>query len=65
VIVYRIIYTILVPVGATIQLKLVWNISDVMNGLMALPNLIGILLLSGVVAKLTKEYFSREQKPVR
>jgi AGCS family alanine or glycine:cation symporter len=65
VIVYRVIYTILIPLGATIQLKLIWNISDVMNALMAIPNLIGILLLSGVVSELTRDYFSRDQKPVR
>ena len=60
---YRIVYGLLIPVGALIQLDLAWKISDVFNGLMALPNLIGILALSGVVAKLTAEYFSREHKP--
>ena len=63
--VYRLVYTLLIPLGATIELKLIWNISDVTNALMAIPNLIGVLLLSGVVAKVTKEYFSREHKPVR
>lgn len=63
--IYRIIYTILIPVGATVELKLIWNISDVMNALMAIPNLIGILFLSGIVVKLTKDYFSREHKPLR
>lgn len=62
---YRIIYIILVPVGATVKLQLIWGISDIMNALMALPNLIGILFLSGVVAKLSRDYFGREQKPVR
>jgi len=64
VMIYRLVYVFLIPVGATIKLELVWNISDITNALMAVPNLIGILLLSGVVAKLTKEYFSRDHKPV-
>lgn len=58
---YRIIYCLLIPLGATMQLKLVWNISDVTNALMAVPNLIGILFLSGTVAGLTKDYFSRRE----
>lgn len=55
---YRVIFCILIPVGAITQLNIVWNISDIFNALMALPNLIGIILLSGVVVKMTKEYFS-------
>jgi alanine or glycine:cation symporter, AGCS family len=62
---YRIVYCMLIPLGATLQLKLIWDFSDLTNALMALPNLIGILLLSGVVVKTTKEYFSRDHKPVR
>jgi len=65
VMIYRIIYTLLIPLGATMELKLIWNISDITNALMAIPNMIGILLLSGVVAGLTKEYFSREHRPLR
>ena len=64
VIYYRIIYTLLIPVGALMELGLVWNISELFNALMALPNLIGIVLLSGVVLKVTKEYFAKEHKPV-
>jgi AGCS family alanine or glycine:cation symporter len=63
--VYRVIYCMIIPLGTVIELKLIWNISDVMNALMALPNLIGIVFLSGVVVKVTKEYFSREHKPLR
>jgi AGCS family alanine or glycine:cation symporter len=55
---YRIIYTLVVPVGAVAKLALVWGISDLFNGLMAIPNLIALLLLSKVVFGLTKEYFS-------
>ena len=57
--IYRLVYTLLIPLGATIELKLIWNISDITNALMAIPNMIGVLLLSGVVARLTRKYFSR------
>ena len=54
---FRVIFTLIVPVGALMQLELVWSLSDLFNGLMALPNLVALLLLSPVVVKLTKEYF--------
>lgn len=50
-IIYRIVFSAIVYVGATQALDLVWNISDIMNALMAIPNLISLLLLSGVVKK--------------
>jgi AGCS family alanine or glycine:cation symporter len=56
---YRVIYTLLVVVGAAVPLKLVWNIADVTNILMALPNLLGLILLAGLVKKLKIDYFSR------
>lgn len=55
---YRVLYCILVPVGAYIKLEVVWTISDIFNALMAWPNLIGLILLSPVVVRLTKEYFN-------
>jgi len=55
---YRVLYCILLPVGAATQLNLVWTISDIFNALMAFPNLIGLIALSGVVVKTTKEYFA-------
>ncbi|MCP4481706.1 MAG: sodium:alanine symporter family protein [bacterium] len=55
---YRIIYCLIIPIGATSKLGLVWTISDIFNALMAWPNLIGLIILSPVVLKLTKEYFS-------
>ena len=55
---YKIIYCLFVAAGAVIDLKLVWDISDTLNGLMSIPNLIGVLLLSPVVVKLAKEYFA-------
>ena len=57
---YRAIFTIMVFVGAVGKLDTVWLISDVMNGLMAVPNLVGLLLLSGVVVRVTSAYFSGE-----
>lgn len=55
--VYRILFIAAVVVGAMLNLELVWNISDLMNGMMALPNLIGLLLLSRVVKEETDRYF--------
>ena len=57
---YRAIYTVLILVGAVIPVPLVWAIGTLLNGFMAFPNLIGLIGLGGVVAKLTKEYFSGE-----
>jgi alanine or glycine:cation symporter, AGCS family len=56
---YRILFVIATFFGAIYSLEFVWTLSDVMNGLMALPNLIGLLLLSGVIVKETKAYRGR------
>ena len=56
---YQTIFVIVVIIGATLELELVWNIADTLNGFMAIPNLIALLGLSGVVIKLTREHFSR------
>ncbi|MDH3403163.1 MAG: sodium:alanine symporter family protein [Acidobacteriota bacterium] len=53
---YRMVFVTAVFFGAIYRLDFVWTLSDVMNGLMALPNLVGLLLLSGVVASETREY---------
>lgn len=45
--------------GATMNLNLAWDISDTFNGLMAIPNLIGVLTLSGTVLRITKNYVAR------
>ena len=50
---YRLIFTLFVFIGAFTQLELVWSFADIMNGLMALPNLIGLLALAGVVIEET------------
>ena len=57
---YRWIYVIALFVGAIVQMEFVWNFSDITLGLMALPNLVAIIALSGVVISLTKDYFSRK-----
>jgi len=59
---YRVVYTLLVIVGAAVPLRLVWNIADVTNILMAAPNLLALLLLSGLVRRLKDDYFSRPHK---
>lgn len=52
---FMILYSLVAIVGATMDLGLMWNIADTFNGLMAIPNLIGLLLLSGTAAKLVKD----------
>ncbi len=55
---YRILWVIVVFAGTTIDLNMVWIIAEILNGLMAIPNLIALLLLSPMVFKLTKEYYA-------
>lgn len=57
---FMVVYSLVAIVGATIDLGLVWSISDTCNGLMVIPNLIGVFLLSGTVFKLIKEYFAEK-----
>ncbi len=59
-----ILYALVAIVGATMELGLMWNIAETFNGLMVIPNLIAVFLLSGVVVRLVKEYFDREGKNV-
>ena len=56
---YQGIFVVIVIIGATLKLDLVWNIADTLNGFMAVPNLIALLALSGVVIKLTKDHFKK------
>lgn len=53
---FMVVYSLVAIIGATVDLGLVWSISETFNGLMVIPNLIGVLLLSGTVFKLVKEY---------
>jgi len=57
---YRIVFVSFVMVGAMMELKLVWNFSDLANGLMAIPNLIALLLLSKIVSEETNRYFKQK-----
>ena len=59
---YRLIFVLMVGLGAFLQLEAVWLIADIVNGLMALPNLIAIVALSGVVVAESKAYFEHLQE---
>lgn len=59
---FMVAYSLVAILGATVDLGLLWSIADTFNGLMAIPNLIGVFLLSGTVFKLTREYFETEGK---
>ena len=58
--VYKVLFVIFIVIGATMNLNLAWDIADTLNGLMAIPNLIGVLLLSGTVMKIVKNYYERK-----
>ena len=57
--VFQVIFVLVILVGSTLKLQLVWDIADTLNGFMAIPNLVALLGLSGVVIKLTKEHFAK------
>ena len=57
---FMVVYSLVAILGATADLGLMWNIAETFNGLMAIPNLIALFLLSGTVVKLTKAYFAQE-----
>ncbi|RRJ88662.1 sodium:alanine symporter family protein [Gulosibacter macacae] len=59
---YRVLFTAVVFIGCTVPLSIVWSFADIANGLMALPNLIGLLLLSGLIARETKHYLDNDPK---
>ena len=56
--VYKIVFILVCIVGSTGSGTLMWDIADTLNGMMAIPNLIALLLLSGVISKITKDYFA-------
>ena len=58
---FLVLYSFVAILGATMDLGLLWSIADTFNGLMSIPNLIALLLLSGTVATLVKEYFAGEK----
>ena len=56
-----VLYALVAIVGATMELGLMWNIAETFNGLMAIPNMIALFVLSGVVAKETKAFFNAKK----
>ena len=58
---FLLVYSLVAIVGATMDLGLIWSISDTCNGLMAIPNLIAVFLLSKTVVRLVKEYFEKNK----
>ena len=61
-IVYKFLFVIVIVLGATMDLSLAWELSDTLNGLMALPNLIALIALSGTVIKITRDYTQHLRK---
>ena len=59
---FMVVYSLIAILGATVELGLLWSIAETFNGLMAIPNLIAVFLLSGTVVKMVKEYFATEGK---
>ncbi|MDO5411121.1 MAG: sodium:alanine symporter family protein [Lachnospiraceae bacterium] len=57
---FMVVYSLVAILGATVDLGLLWSIAETFNGLMSIPNLIALFLLSGTVVKLVKEYFETE-----
>jgi AGCS family alanine or glycine:cation symporter len=62
---YKIVFCVMNFLGAILALEVVWNFGDTALGLMALPNLIALVLLSRKVKGMTRDYFSQEHKPLR
>lgn len=58
---FMVVYSLVAILGATVDLGLVWGIADTCNGLMSIPNLIALFLLSGTVVKLVREHFASEK----
>lgn len=60
IVIYRVIFIVFILCGATMSLSLAWDLSDTFNGLMAIPNLIGVVSLSPIVCRITKNYVDRK-----
>ncbi|HEL1633884.1 alanine/glycine:cation symporter family protein [Streptococcus suis] len=58
---YRLVFVTMVALGGFLKLDLIWTIADIVNGLMALPNLIALLALSPVIIKETRQYFAKKK----
>ena len=59
---YQVVFVVFIFIGATMDLSLAWDLSDTFNGMMAIPNLIGVIALSGTVMKITQNYVDRKIK---
>jgi len=59
-ILYRVLWVVIIPIGASVELNLIWLIADIMNGLMALPNLIALVLLSPIIFSQTKSFLAKQ-----
>ena len=59
---YKIVFVAFIIFGATMKMQLAWDLSDTFNGLMAMPNLIGVLTLSPIVMRITKNYVDRRMR---
>ena len=62
ILVYKILYVLSVAITPFLTLEIIWKIASIANGLMAIPNLVALLLLGGLVAKETREYFQKEKE---
>lgn len=62
---FRLLFILVMPVGALMKLDVVWNLADIFNALMAIPNLIALLLLSPVVFRLARDYFADRRLEAR
>ena len=60
--IYRIVYVAFVFLGAIAEINIVWLIADCFNALMAVPNLIALIALSGLVVKITREHFAKKER---
>lgn len=63
--IYKIIFVLFILIGSTLSMDLAWDISDTFNGLMMLPNLIGVIVLSGTVMKITRNYVTRNLRGIK
>ena len=59
---YQVLYVVVAFLGAIGVGEVVWTVSDITNALMAIPNIVALLALSGVIARTTREYFDRQKK---
>ena len=59
---YRVLWVLVLPVGAVLNLDFIWLVADTLNAMMALPNLVALILLSPVVFRLSRDYFDKNKR---